>query len=297
MVPGAKPLNNNGTVALQLQDAQGSCHPYSMSRLSVSAAIVRAVEENFWSQWSQFGRAPGGMLHEDAGATWFETPIPVPPYNAVIRATRCDARLLSRVFGHFEARGVPFLWIRHPSSPPELIQALNARGFVDVEPIHGMAMDLSELSPEPALPAGVTIEPVTHDHAFAPFLEFVAYRWHVPPEEQEHLRAIVDYARLGLPGSPNTAYIAVRDGLALSKVTLHREGGVVGVYGVATRPEASGQGLARLLCSHALHRARDAGGRIAVLHSTPMAHKLYGSLGFQDAGHFAVFAKDGSFHA
>lgn len=267
-----------------------------MSRLTITSATTRAVEENFWSQWSQFGRAPGGTLHEEGGCVWFETPIPVPPYNAVIKASRHDAAVIDRIFRHFHGRGVPFLWIRHPSSPPDLEQALNARGFVDVEPVYGMAMDLSDLPPELALPKGVTIEPVTPEHAFAPFLEFVAYRWQVPHNEQEHLRAIVRFARLGETDSPNMAFLAVRDGHALSKVAIHMEGSVAGIYGVATRPEAAGQGLARLLCTHALHRAREAGGRMAVLHSTPMAHKLYGALGFQDAGHFAVFAMDGSFH-
>lgn len=276
-----------------------------MSSFARSAAVLNAVEENLWSQWSQFGRGPGCTLYESQGALWFDTPISVPPYNLVIRfkgPEDCGA-LVDRIFAHFADRGVSHNWVLHPNhSPSDLARRLEAKGHANVEPLTGMAMDLSEIPREPPTLPGIEIHEVTPSHDFAPFLEFVAYRWHVPPEAKAHLTAIAKTMRLGEENSPNRAWIAVKDGVALAKMVTHEERGElgprsVGLYGAATREEARGKGLASLLVIHALQAARARGHKLAVLHSTPMAQECYRRVGFQDVGTFHLFAKPGTFHA
>lgn len=276
-----------------------------MSSFARSAAVLNAVEENLWSQWSQFGRGPGCTLYESQGALWFDTPITVPPYNLVIRfkgPENCGP-LVERIFSHFQSRGVPHNWVLHPShSPSDLERRLNAMGHENVEPLAGMAMDLSDIPRAPPSLPGIAIHEVTPAHDFAPFLEFVAYRWHVPAEAKAHLADIAKTMRLGEANSPNRAWIAVKDGVALAKMVTHEERGElgprsVGLYGAATREEARGKGLASLLVIHALQAARERGHTLAVLHATPMARDCYAKIGFQDVGTFHLFAKPGTFHA
>ena len=41
--------------------------------------VIHQVELNLWETWSNFGRGPGCILHDEPDALWFETPIPVLP--------------------------------------------------------------------------------------------------------------------------------------------------------------------------------------------------------------------------
>ncbi len=268
--------------------------------LTASSSTLDMVEENLWSMWSQFGRAPGCALHDDDGVVWFETPIPVPPYNMVVRCQVGDDadEAIASVFSRFRHRAVPFIWFVHPRAcPADLESRLERHGFTAVEQVTGMAMDLTVAPARPIVPPGVELHQVTPANQQALFMEFVAARWHVPAAARPHLALIADAFRIGAAGSPNRAWIAVRDGMAIAKVFTHDVGDVVGVYGMATRSASRGLGLGRALCVTALADARERGRRLAVLHSSPMAIPLYRSVGFRDAGRFSLFAAPGSFYA
>jgi GNAT superfamily N-acetyltransferase len=261
---------------------------------------IDAVEANFWSLWSQFGRAQGCELHEERYALWFETPISVPPYNMVLRfagGADCDAQI-DAIFARYRARGVPFLWMLGPSSrPADLDERLRARGFDEAEPCPAMACDLAALPPPRELPPGVEIVSVDGEHELARYLEFVALRWQVPDGAREPLRAIGAAFRVGEPGSPNRAWLATAEGRVLAKALTHDDGSTVGLYGVATKPEARRLGLARAVSIAALRAARERGRELAVLESSPMAAPLYAALGFKTVGGFRLFAIPNSFYA
>jgi hypothetical protein len=117
--------------------------------------LIRELEENLWETWSMFGRGPGCSLHEKGDLLWFETPIPIIPYNGVLRAklqANVDQRIGS-IAEHFARKKAQFMWIVHPSSrPSDLRDRLKSRGLKDVEPIPGMARSLDDLPKSPPLP-------------------------------------------------------------------------------------------------------------------------------------------------
>jgi ribosomal protein S18 acetylase RimI-like enzyme len=248
--------------------------------------------------WSRFGRGEACALHEHEDALYFDTPIPTLPYNAVLRfrvATDADRRI-DAVFEHYRQRDVPFFWLVHPSArPSDLAERLMARGFEETEMLPGMAMDLRELE-EPAAPAGG----IEIREAFASdtesLLELVAWRWEVPSEVVPKLTGVTRAFEVGVPGSAIRSWVARRDGVAVSKVVMNLDAGAAGIYGVATKPEARGLGLARMLTLHALHAARDAGHTLGVLHSSPMAVGLYEKIGFRAVAPFSVFAPPSTLH-
>jgi GNAT superfamily N-acetyltransferase len=154
------------------------------------------------------------------------------------------------------------------------------------------------LPPVPAPPPGIEVHSVTPEHDLALYMmEFVAARWRVPAVARPYLRSIADTFGIGAAGSPNRAWIAVEDGVALAKVFTHGFAGVVGLYGMATRPASRGLGLGRLLCITALADARRRGHTLAVLHSTPMAVALYKSVGFREIAPLSIYAEPQSFYA
>ena len=100
--------------------------------------LTREIEENLWEAWSIFGRGSGCFLHEKEDLLWFETPIPIIPYNGVLRSqlqANVDQRIGS-IVEHFSQRKAQFMWIVHPSSSPfDLRGRLQSQGLHDVEPL------------------------------------------------------------------------------------------------------------------------------------------------------------------
>ena len=264
-----------------------------------TAPIVRGIEENLWAMWSRFGRGNACQLHESENAIWFDTPIPTLPYNTVIKFNAADdaEQRIDEIFEHYRERNVPFAWIVHPSAQPRDLDArLQDRGLEEAEVAMGMAMELDALPALDEAPAGIEIEEVDEESDVMEFLELAAWRWEVPADAVHHLADLEAAFKVGAAGSPIRAWLARRDGVAVSKATLCLDAGVAGVYGVATRPEARGMGLARNLTLAALRAARSAGYGRAVLHSSPMARSLYRSIGFREYAPFKVFAPPRSFH-
>jgi GNAT superfamily N-acetyltransferase len=266
-------------------------------RVPAPRDIGKALEHNLWQLWSRFGRGDGCALHATSDAIWFDTPVPSLPYNGVIRfAVPNDSDMrIDAIVAHYERRGVPFLWIVHPSAQPaDLSKRLRARGLAEVEACPGMAVALRDL-PEPGSPPeGIEIHEVTGSEEMHDFLQLLAWRWAVPVSES--LLNVVRAFAVGTAGSPIRAWLARRNGVPVAKILLHLGAGAAGLYGATTRPEARGLGLARLLTLTALAAGRRAGYELGVLHSTSMAIGLYEKLGFRRHGTFRICAPPGTLH-
>ena len=255
--------------------------------------IVRLVEENLWATWSNFGRAPGCSLHDEGDLVWFETPIPVHPYNTILKfqvEEDVDQRI-DALLGHLTARGVPVLWILHPSSrPDDLEERLRARQLQEFEVTPGMARRLEDLPEAPPVPEGVEIREVRDDADLEVLSEFAAWRWGVPEAYRAHLHGIVTRFQFGQPDSKTRMWMAYKDGTPVSKIALYDGPGSAGIYAVATKPEARGLGIASVLMVVAMRAAKEMGHEVVVLDSSPKAEKLYKRLGFVTVTAFRLFA-------
>ena len=245
--------------------------------------------------WSCFGCGPDCSLHDEGDALWIETPIPTLPYNAVLKfAVRSDVdSRIDSILNHYRQRKVAYLWMVHPSSmPADLGKQLLEQGLEEVEIVSGMAVNLADL-PEPhSPPEGFEIREVDNETATNCLLEFVAWRWHVPAEAKPYLYAFNQVFHIGTPLAKIRCWLAWHEGIPVSKAILHCSAGAAGIHGVATKPEARGQGLASLLTLEALQAARKDGYKLSVLHSTQMAQSLYKKLGFQHMAPYRIFASE-----
>lgn len=270
-----------------------------------SDAGVAALEANLWSMWRHFGLGDGCRLVDEPGLLRFETPVGHLPYNSVMRthldggdATDADDvdDVIAAVLAGYRARGVPPMWLVHPTSRPrDLGRRLERHGLELAEPITGMAAPLPALPFPGDPPEGIEVEEVLPGGE-GPYLELLSWRYELPPDAVAVLRSVMAAAGFGVPGSGNRLWFARRGDQVLSKVGLHQRDGVAGVYGVVTRPEARGLGLARLLTLVALDAARHDGADRAVLHSTPAAVSLYRGLGFTATADFQLYAEPGTLH-
>ncbi|MEE9376736.1 MAG: GNAT family N-acetyltransferase, partial [Candidatus Lokiarchaeia archaeon] len=61
------------------------------------------------------------------------------------------------------------------------------------------------------------------------------------------------------------------------------------------KPEARGQGLASVLMVETMKAARQAGQKLVVLHSSPLAENLYKRLGFVTVTQFHHYASEATY--
>jgi len=107
-----------------------------------------------------------------------------------------------------------------------------------------------------------------------------AWRWGVPEEYRLQLRKMIEKFEIGERTSNARFWLAWKNGVPISKIGLYKGSGSAGIYGVATKPEARGLGIASILMNVAMQAAQEMGYKLAVLDSSPLAEKLYQRLGF-----------------
>jgi GNAT superfamily N-acetyltransferase len=255
--------------------------------------VIHQVEMNLWETWSNFGRGPGCTLHDEGDALWFETPIPVLPYNTVLRfqvEQDVDRRIDSLV-NRYKNRNVPQLWIVHPSSQPgDLAERLQKRGLQEIEVAPCMARNLEHLPEMPPIPEGVEIREALEESDLIELYGLAAWRWGVPEEHRLQLRKMIEKFEIGERTSNTRFWLAWKDGMPISKIGMYNGTGSAGIYGVATRPESRGLGIAGILMNVAMQAAKEMGHTLAVLDSSPLAEKLYQRLGFINVAPLRLFS-------
>jgi GNAT superfamily N-acetyltransferase len=255
--------------------------------------VIHQVELNLLETWSGFGRGPGCTLHEEKDATWFETPIPVLPYNSVIKfhvEENADQRIDALV-NRYKERNVPQLWILHPSSKPnDLAERLQRRGLHEIEVVPGMARLLDNLPEPPPIPDGLEIREALSEQELKEVYDLAAWRWGVPDEYRPLLYKIINTFNPGGSGSNTRFWLAWKDGKAVSKIGLYNGSGSAGIYAVVTLPEVRGLGIASILMDVAMKAAKEMGQELCVLDSSPPAENLYKRLGFTTVSHFTLYS-------
>jgi GNAT superfamily N-acetyltransferase len=245
--------------------------------------VIHQVELNLWETWANFGRGPGCTLHNESDALWFETPIPTIPYNTVLRfqVERDVDRRIDALIKSYADRNVTQLWIVHPSAlPNDLPERLTQRGLQEIEIAPCMARSLDNLPEAPPIPEGVQIREAIEERDLIELYGLAAWRWGVPEEFRAQLGKMIEKFEIGERSSNTRMWLALKNGVPISKIGLYNGSGSAGIYGVATKPEARGLGIASVLMNVAMKAARDMGHKLAVLDSSPLAEKLYQRLGF-----------------
>jgi GNAT superfamily N-acetyltransferase len=176
-----------------------------------------------------------------------------------------------------------------PSGVSDEVRALVAEhGFALAESMPAMAVDLDGLA-RPDLPADhqfVEIDAASDGDAWD---EALATGYGLP----------LPVATLFGPGAPLRGfagsaaryYAVVKHGEMVATSMLFLEGGIAGIYCVATLPEHRGRGLGAFATAEPLHRVRAEGYRTGILQSSAMGESVYRRLGFEAHGLMSLYAK------
>jgi GNAT superfamily N-acetyltransferase len=252
--------------------------------------VIEAMAANL-SQYNRFyAELPGGELHIEPDCTWIVSGVPEKWFNVVLDNRFEEKGLRERVaalLNEFRRRGLPMSWTIFPgATPPNLPTVLLTQGLLPDSAEPGMALDLLNLAQNVRQPGGLTIERVAEQSALREW----AGVWlaEIPESIADHCREVV-YASGIEEARPWRYYLGRLNGKAAACLKLFYAAGVVSVQHVATLYEARNQGIATALTVHALHQAREAGYRVAVLTSTPEGLPVYRRIGFRTLATFQTY--------
>jgi hypothetical protein len=225
------------------------------------------------------GTLPGARFCEEDGIAWCTAPIGWPMFNGVLATPEGLPATAERAIGEVVAHGLPwFLW-ELPDTPPAVVDAATAAGaerFDDRAPwVEAQVAGL----PDPAVPAGVTIEEVVDEDGHRTWARTLRECYGFPPAGEEMW---LEPGRLcGWTGLPWRQWVAYADGTPVGVAMLFCGGGVAGLYGVGTLERARRRGIGRLLT---LVPLKDSGQPVTGFFATPDGLALYDTLGFEPNG-------------
>jgi GNAT superfamily N-acetyltransferase len=260
------------------------------------SALMRSIEANLHGYIACVHRRQPSMVLWDLPTYLLaDSGLPSDTFNKVARARIAPERScedISRAAEYFRGVARPFTWWVGPSSRPlDIQERLQALGFCVAERETGMSVELRELKEAP-LPAGLAVQRVTASQHLEDFCSVLAENW-VPPDP-----SVACFYQTAAPwmletDSPLRHFVAYLDGEPAGVSSLYLEGGVGGIYSVASRRALRGRGIGSRLTWAAADEARRAGAALAVLQASSQGKTIYERLGFRGCCGFAEYTPAG----
>lgn len=248
--------------------------------------LTGAVEANLAEEVEVFGRAlPGGEIQRDAELVRFSTQRSF--FNGVHHArfandekAYVDAKI-AETLAYFRARALSCMWVIGPSvRPVNLATRLLEHGLTFLNEAPALVLDLNAADEDAPALEGFAIREASNAEELLPLLELEAQCFDVPAEIAHHYYDTYVATGFG-SGQAWHHYIGMLHGRPVAMAALLLHAGVAGIYGVGTIPEARRRGIGASLVQYAMHEARAAGYRVALLTPTDMSLRIYQRLGFQ----------------
>jgi GNAT superfamily N-acetyltransferase len=246
-------------------------------------AIITANEENLFAFLPLFHGWERAEVYKGADICYCVTDLLLPPCNVAFHAN-IKPENLDRTIEQFIAvgrkRNVPLRWyLGHKDKPVNLTERLAAHGFTTPGPGPGMAIDLNEMKEEP-LPAGLKIIEVKDNNALKAWCHIACIGFGVPENAEP---TMLEWLKRDIQCElPLIHYLGLVDDVPVATSMSYFEAGVVGIYLVATLPEARNKGIGFAITQKPLKDAKKLGYRIGTLQASQMGKPVYLRMGFKE---------------
>jgi GNAT superfamily N-acetyltransferase len=255
------------------------------------ATLARLEHENM-HDWLRVacGQVPGAVVRHEGGIGLYGTGLPAPIFNQVVTDDEATAEDVSAGVAVLRSRDIP----RAPGSRfcVVLRRDQDAR-FRRLMTELGLAFD------EDLLP-GMALHPIPPNlMTTAPGLEIEVVR--DPRSLREH--ALVAAHGFGFPEpiaiafigdalwerDGATVYLGRADGRPVVSGFSVRTGDTLGIFTIATEPDARGRGFGAAMTSRLIADGAAAGCTVAVLQASSMGRPIYERLGFRLVQEYEIF--------
>lgn len=264
----------------------GSVGPTSANQAEAHslAQMGRAVEANWCAAWASLGllqHQPRSLVDDTPAMLRVVTPgLPDTLMNIVMRYRSpqpVTAIAIEDAIAPFRRHGLPFQWwLIHDDAPDGLREHLYALGMRSWGGATMMYLPLAHWDATyRSAPPGISYDHVSTSAGRTDALRIVSLVFEVPS---------FPMSRWTNENPAFAVYLAQWGNHPVATVAVLPAGETIGIYHVATLPEARRRGIAGNLLLLALRDAQAAGYTTATLTATPEGQHLYTQLGFRACG-------------
>ena len=251
------------------------------------AALARAVTENCYALTPFSHGWKNAEIYSGEDVNWVVTDLPFPATNAAFHTNLMPEDVDSTI-EEFKERGrqknVPLQWyICQDTRPLDFTERLKAHGFTthdDGTGGAGMAIDLHAMNESEPMPKGLEIIQVKDNKTLKAWCHIVCVAFGAPPHAEPTFVKL--FQRENKYKQPIKLYLGILDGKPVSTSGYFLGEGVVGIYFVATLPEARQRGAAFAVTQKALKDGRALGYRVGILQASKMGEPVYRRMGFKE---------------
>lgn len=259
--------------------------------MATPSASVRCIEANLYGHIAGVHRHAGMVVWDEPALLLADSGLLSDTFNKVARARFAPLAFkggVDRAAGHFLRAGRPFAWWVGPSCRPmDIEERLQEMGFRAAEREVGMCLELRQLAQAPS-PHGLKVERVSHAAHLQDLARVLAENWE-PADPAVAAFYQAARALMFRPHGPMRYFLGSVDGQPVAVSGLHLEGGVGGIYAVATRRAYRGRGFGSRLAWVAADEVRRAGAALAVLQACQDGKSIYERLGFRACCFFVEY--------
>ncbi|NUQ71746.1 MAG: GNAT family N-acetyltransferase [Chthonomonadales bacterium] len=252
-------------------------------------SIAHAVETNL-AEWyrTTSDLVPSADFIEESDVTQARLPARHPLFTAVLQARfdeqNADQRI-DEIVESLRRLGMPAMWwICSESRPPDLSHRVEERGFIPVDILSGMALDLEKEPCRVPIGSGFTVEEVRSAEGLREWSVLYHEGFGMDAHTLRDLSPIADAVTSGDAGQLRF-FLGRRRGEPVSCAMLFLGDRTAGVYWVATAQDRRNRGYGSGVVLAAVAAAREAGYKLCVLHASPMGVSVYRKLGFVEYCH------------
>jgi GNAT superfamily N-acetyltransferase len=255
-------------------------------------ALIKAIENNAYALTPYSHNWEGVEVYTGTDMCWCLTDISFPMCNSAfhirLKPDQVDDTIKNFI-DEGKQRKVPVqMYIGHDTQPADLGDKLAAHGFTTFGVSAGMAIDLKEMNEGVPSPSRLQIIEVKDIKTLKKWCHVTCVGFGIPepaePSLLEWLKTDIEYHQ------PIKFYLGLLAGKPVATSMYFLGEGVVGIYFVATLPEARNRGIGFAITQKPLLEGREMGYRIGILQASKMGEPVYRKMGFKKYCKFQSYA-------
>jgi GNAT superfamily N-acetyltransferase len=253
-------------------------------------AILARLEHESMLDWLRiaFAQVAGAIIRLEDGVAVSATGLPAPFFNQVVTDDDASHDAVAAAVAELRERGAPFCVVLRRDQDAHLRALMGEVGLILNEGVMpGMALDPIP-SDLPTTAPGLELRLVRNAAALRDHGLVAAHGYGLPEEIALRFVGGELWKREGA-----TVYTGYADGRPVTSGFSIRSGDTLGIFTIATEPDARGRGFGTAMTGRLVADGAAAGCTIAALQASRMGRPIYERLGFRLVQEYEIYVEPG----